>query len=381
MNGQTSTPTAVWSADEAPQRAAAKLSVLALTRYARTGASSRVRFEQFLPALSELNIEVVVAPLLPDGYVQALQQGERLRAAMLSAYFNRVTLAMRSGRYDVLWVEKEVLPWFPAWCERSLLPAHIPIVLDYDDAVFHTYDLHRNRAVRLLLGRKHADLMRRAAVVVCGNAYLADYAQNAGAPRVEVVPTVVDTELYAVSSHSERISGCVIGWIGQRSTAAFLQPLARLFSKLRSTQGLEFHAVGIDAAALGLPMTSSPWTEATEVAAIRRFDVGIMPLPDEPFERGKCGYKLIQYMASGLPVVASPVGANTSIVKPGLTGFLAQFPDEWEASLMQLARDPGMRARMGLAGRMEAEQHYSLQTQARRLAGILIDASRRGARR
>jgi glycosyltransferase involved in cell wall biosynthesis len=116
-----------------------------------------------------------------------------------------------------------------------------------------------------------------------------------------------------------------------------------------------------------------PWTEESEVSSIQSFDIGIMPLPDEPWERGKCGYKIIQYMACGLPVVASPVGVNTKIIQKGKNGFLARNPKEWETALIKLIANPKLRKQMGTNGRVLAEQEFSLQVQSPRLENILSD--------
>ena len=167
-----------------------------------------------------------------------------------------------------------------------------------------------------------------------------------------------------------------VGWIGQRATADFLRPLAPLFEQLRKQGKGRFTAIGIDAQQLGLPMASVPWSEDTEVASLQALDVGIMPLRDEPFERGKCGYKLIQYMACGLPVVASPVGVNRQIVEHGVNGFLAETPAEWAEALQTLLADPALRQRMGQAGRQKVEQQYSLQVTGPKLASLLMKAAR-----
>ncbi len=267
----------------------------------------------------------------------------------------------------------------PALLELALIPKDIPLVLDYDDAVFHQYDMHPNPLVRRLFSTKHQRLMRRATLVVAGNEYIADYARRAGAPRVALLPTVVDLNRYQpVLSPPDAFEDVspTVGWIGQRSTAAFLQPLAPVFKRLTDEGVMRFRAIGIDAAKLGLCMTSEPWSEAGEVSSIQHLDVGIMPLEDEPFERGKCGYKLIQYMACGLPVVASPVGVNATIVEHGVNGFLATTIDEWEQAFRTLAADPALRQRMGAAGRIKVERDYCLQVTAPRLAGWLQEAAR-----
>lgn len=355
------------------------MKVLLLTRYDRLGASSRMRMLQYLPWLTAAGMDVTVSPLFPDAYVQGLQQGQRNLWQMLGAYWRRLRTLLGSGNFDLLWIEKECLPWLPAWVEQVLLPARIPYVLDYDDAVFHYYDEHRSAVVKQLLGNKHPALMRNAALVVAGNAYLASFARSAGAPRVEVLPTAVDLTRYdsidVKVSATPQLPPCV-GWIGQRITADFLRPLAPLFERLTASGQGRFAAIGIDTQALGLPMTSIPWTESSEVTSIQSFDVGIMPLVDGPFERGKCGYKLIQYMACGLPVVASPVGVNAQIVEHGVNGFLASTPQEWEDALTTLLNDSALRQRMGQAGRRKVEQHYSLQVTGPRLVTLLKSVAR-----
>jgi glycosyltransferase involved in cell wall biosynthesis len=353
------------------------MKVLALTRYGRLGASSRVRFYQYQAFLAAQSIDIDWMPLFSDAYVRGLQGGQRSVREVASAYASRAMKLVRNRGYDLLWIEKDALPWLPAWVEQALLGANVPCVLDYDDAVFHAYDGHRSLVVRRLLGGKHRALMRAAALVVAGNRYLADYALASGASKVEVVPTVVDLARYPEPGGSAGGGAArpVVGWIGQRATARFLQPLAPVFRKLAEEGVADFAAIGIDAAEAGLPMRSVPWSEDTEVKRLRDFDIGIMPLADGPFERGKCGYKLIQYMACGLPVIASPVGVNQQIVVPGQNGFHAVTLAEWDTAVRALAGDAAMRRRMGMAGRQQVERHYSLQVAGPRLADLLRAAS------
>lgn len=355
------------------------MNVLALTRYERLGASSRMRSYQYLPALQAAGLRVTVEPLFSEDYVRGLQQGRRSVADVAAAYARRMAAMARRGAFDLLWIEKELLPWLPAWVERLLLGGQVPYVLDYDDAVFHQYDQHPSAWVRRWLGRKHGQLMRRAALVVAGNDYIADHARAAGASAVVVLPTVINLVRYPVTEERSDAAGLpIVGWIGQRATAAFLQPLAPVFRQLAGDRLARFSAVGIDAAALGLPMGSEPWSEETEVSSIRRFDVGIMPLLDGPFERGKCGYKLIQYMACGLPVVASPVGVNRQIVEHGVNGFLAETPEQWATALRTLLADPALRQQMGRAGRQKVEKSYCLDVTAPRLVALLQTAAEQG---
>ena len=339
-----------------------------------------MRILQYLPWLESANVDVTVSSLFSEAYVSNLQRGARSRLDVGLAYAGRLRSLLGRRRADLVWIENELFPWLPSGIERVLLSSKAPFLLDYDDAVFHRYDLHQNSVVKRLLAGKHPSIMRRAALVVAGNEYLAEYALRAGADHVEILPTVVDLDRYPQRAQ-ERSAGDAraprIGWIGQRSTAGNLRPYKDLFARIESDGHGSFVAIGIDARSLGLPMESIPWTEETEVASIARLDIGIMPLLDEPFERGKCGYKLIQYMACGLPVVASPVGVNRQIVEHGVNGFLAETTQEWETALRALLAEPAMRRRMGQAGRQKVEQLYSLQVTAPKLVGLLKAAASR----
>ena len=348
-----------------------------LPRYGRLGASSRMRFYQYLPWLEAAGISLAAAPLFSDGYVRGLQQNTKNLFEAMRAYAGRAQALLASRRFDLLWIEKEALPWLPAWFEKMLLSGAVPYVLDYDDAVFHYYDQHRKPVVRALLAGKHPALIQRAALVVAGNEYLADFALAAGARQVEIVPTVIDLERYPLAAidPAKMARPPCVGWIGQRATAPFLAPCAPLFNRLSAGGRARFTAIGIDAASLGLPMASIPWSEDTEAASISSFDIGIMPLLDEPFERGKCGYKLIQYMACGLPVVASPVGVNCQLVEHGVNGVLAATLDEWEGALTTLLVDAHLRQRMGQAGRQKVEAQYSIQVTGPKLVELLKAAA------
>lgn len=347
--------------------------VLFLSRYARLGSSSRLRLYQYLPSLQDAGIEATLAPLFGDDYVRGLYGGKVAKLSVLKAYVVRLGFMLRAGRFDAVWVEKEMLPWVPAWLELGLFPAKVPLIVDYDDAVFHRYDQHRLSLVRGLLGRKIDRVMRRADLVVAGNEYLANRARNAGATRVEILPTVVDMARYGVTISGNGVQALpTIGWIGSPATAHFLQLIAPALHEIVARKLARVVAVGANADQLDdLPVGALPWTEATEVADIQGFDIGIMPLPDAPFERGKCGYKLIQYMACGKPVVASPVGVNSTIVRDGVDGFLASTHLEWVSALTRLIADPELRQRMGLEGRRRIENEFSLQQAAPRLIKLI----------
>ncbi len=351
------------------------MKVTLLSRYGRLGASTRLRSLQYLPYLEAAGIEVTVCPLFDDTYLERLYAGRgRSIVSVARRYGVRARDLRRATGADLLWVEKEVLPYLPNWVERALLPAGVPYVVDYDDAVFHNYDLSSRALVRRLLGRKIQRVMSGAAAVICGNDYLGARAREAGARRVELIPTVVDADRY----HFEPRSGNaepVIGWIGSPSTQRYVEGLAPVLEDIGRKHGARLVLVGarpdVVRSFKNLPVDIFPWSESTEAEQVARFDIGIMPLPDGPWERGKCGYKLIQYMACGKPTVASPVGLNVGISAGWSSGILADGPDQWYAALDRLLMDPDWRHILGQRGRQAVEEHFSLQVQAPRVAAIL----------
>lgn len=343
------------------------MKVLLLSRYSRLGASSRLRSLQYLPYLEQAGMTVEVAPLFGDDYVSGLSTGNISKLAVIKAYWRRLCFIRKARQFDVVWLEYEALPWLPAWFELALLPKRVGLVVDYDDAIFHRYDQHRSALVRKLMGHKIDAVMRRANVVMVGNGYLGARAQQAGASRVELIPTVVDSTRYSVLDKADDAM-LTIGWIGQPSTAKYLAQLAPVLQRLAERYALRVVAVGPQAQQFAhMDVEVRPWTENSEVAEIQQFDIGVMPLTDSLWERGKCGYKLIQYMACGKPVVATPVGVNSVIVQQGVNGFLASTEQEWFEALDALCSDAVLRKRMGDAGRARMEKHYSLQVTAPQL--------------
>lgn len=350
------------------------MKVLLLSRYGAMGASSRVRFLQYLPYFKAQGVNVSVVPLFSDAYVRALYEGGSRWREVVAGYMRRIGALLHVRRFDVVIIEKELFPFLPAFAERLLHVSGVPYVVDYDDALFHRYDLHSSKLVRGVLGRKIDAVMRHAAVVVAGNDYLAERARQAGARRVELIPTVVDTHRYQPRQAPPNETP-VIGWIGTPNTSRYLQPLLPVFEALQARMRVRVVAVGARSEDFaGTPVETLPWSEETEVESIQQFDIGIMPLADSPWERGKCGYKLIQCMACGVPVVASPVGVNTVIVNPGKNGLLAR-DDEWEEQLTTLLQDPELRRSFGAEGRKDVENWYSLEVQAPRLLNAIREAA------
>jgi len=353
------------------------MNLLILTRYDRLGASSRLRIMQYLPYLKAAGITVRIDPFFESAYLERLYAKQSTTTAAFRAYRHRLWQMLHRHRPDAIWLEKELFPWLPWAIERLFLPHGVPVISDYDDAIFHNYDLHRMTLVQKIFGQKIDHLMGTSAVVLAGNAYLADRALKSGAAEVRIVPTVVDTEVYDAAAHAPQDRKLRIGWIGTPSTwTQYGAPMMPMLGSLAAEMDAKIVAVGAGSAAHPEAVLEIwPWSEDREVVDVRALDIGIMPLDDTPWSRGKCGYKLIQYMACGLPVVASPVGVNTDIVEHGVNGFLASNETEWRQALSTLLQDSDLRRRMGAAGRRKVETQYSLQVWGPRVARMLADVA------
>ncbi len=352
------------------------MKVLCLPRYVSIGASSRVRVFQYLDFLHDHGIHVDVKPFFEREYIEALYQGRRCsRFSVIRAFIKRMRFILTATDYDLLWYEKELLPWLPGWFERFFLPARVRQLVDYDDAIYQRYVGRRNPFVRWVLGHKITAIMQGAQGVVAGSHTLTEYARQAGAARVHFLPSVVDLSDYPVRSVSvgERFT---VGWIGTPITAQKYLPL--VMPALRKLAAdVDFRLVLIGAGRVdfdGIDVELRDWSLNQEASLLADVDVGIMPLADGLWEQGKCGYKLIQYMACGIPVVASAVGENNYIVREGENGFLTRSDEEWVQALCTLAADPERARAMGLAGRRRVEEEYCLTVTGPRLLNILREA-------
>ena len=346
--------------------------VLGLSLYGPQAASHRVRLSQFQPGLAAAGIDLQIQSLLDDAYLQRSFSGGRPSLRGLFATYGRRLQALRHrDRFHLAIVHCELLPFLPGWLERHLL--QIPFTYDCDDAFFLKYRSGRMRVLHPLLGAKADRLMAAAVAVTAGNAGLATYARRFNS-TVAVLPSVVDTDQFrpAVPSPDEDLAKpFTVGWIGSPSTAPYLQLLMEHLQQLARERSVRLVVVGGPAPAIaGVEIIEQPWSLEQEVPLIQQFDVGVMPLPDTPWTRGKCAYKLIQCMACGIPVVASRVGANVEAVPPEC-GLLAESPEQWLAAFRRLAADPQLRQRMGVAARQWVVQRYSLRSALPVLTGVI----------
>jgi glycosyltransferase involved in cell wall biosynthesis len=313
-------------------------------------------------------------PLLGDTYIKQIYAEQKVsKLYLLTQYLKRI-LVLLSAKEETLWVEKEFLPFFPFWFEQ-LLRRGRRMIVDYDDATFHVYDNHPNKLMRFLLGRKIDKIMATADVVVAGNSYIADRAKKAGASHVVIVPSVIDISKYSVKNWSQA-KPTVIGWIGSPSSQKLLESIFPVLEQIARTRPVEYRFVGVhNLKKADFAYQAYDWSEETEVDMIKGFDIGIMPIENKPFQHGKCGFKLIQYLACGVPIVGTPIGVNQDIILMGKNGFPASTELEWVQALNTLLDDPVTAAEFGKFGRRQVEEKYCIQAVVHQLQTVLSDAT------
>jgi len=343
------------------------MKLLYFTKTSEEGPSSRYRVYQYLPYLKSTGIEVCVRPLFGAMYIK-LHNLPWPAAIIFKAVYTPVRFMKRCmdlvsmGHVDVLVIEGQLFPYLPPIFERILVWAKQKIVIELDDAIYLT-TFH---------GRKMPRLMSTCAGVIVGNDTIAEYAR-AYTKNVYVIPTVVDTKRFHPSASSrpgeERILR--IGWIGLPYNFAYLQLIREALRRVQDVLQMRFRVISSHSPDLpGVNVEFRRWSLDTEVENLQDCQLGVMPLSDDRWARGKCGLKLLQYMAMGIPAIASPVGVNKEIIKHGKNGFWATSEEEWFARLMQLCQDTSLRAGMGQAARQTILEKYSLDTWAPRVGTL-----------
>lgn len=287
----------------------------------------------------------------------------------------------RSRKFDLVFIQKGLLSTNLRGFDRLFRWANPKFVFDLDDAVYGRNIVQfRKPFLRDLQDENQTKkISASAAAVIAGNRYLQGLAQDFN-PNVFLIPTPVDTRRFRPVTKKAKRNEITIGWIGVSGTfvdyfmgmEGILAKIARQYPvKLKIITRLE----SIPLKMKKIPLEMVNWTHETEVEEMADFDIGIMPLPDDPWTRGKCGLKLLQYMAMGIPSVASHVGMNGEIIDHGRDGFLVNKPEEWEWRLSELVEDALLRQRMGEAGRQKVVEKYSLEKTAPHLAQVLKNVS------
>jgi glycosyltransferase involved in cell wall biosynthesis len=292
---------------------------------------------------------------------------------IVRGYLKRLAAAVSSISADVIFVYREAALLGPAWIER-LLAFRRPLVFDFDDAIYLADTSPANAWSRRFKSTAKVEMICRLAnQVVVGNEFLARHARD-WAREITVIPSTIDTDLYRVQCPA-RNRLPVVGWTGSMSTVRYLTALAPALKRLAEKREFEFRVIGARVDIEGLAVRCLPWNAETEVDDLRALDVGLMPLPDDEWSRGKCGMKALQYMALGIPPVVSPVGVNTTIVRDGVNGFHARTDNDWINRTLQLLEDESLRRLVGRAARRTVEEWYSHRVQAPRIAEVLHKAA------
>lgn len=341
--------------------------------------ASRTRVFQYVPHLRHRDVDVDVEVVVPDEVYVRGASGGRIRkaiyyaSAVVRAFAAGVRTLIRSGRYDAILVQRVLFPFPIPLLFRAI---RRKVVFDFDDAIFTTESPDASVADRLRTwfhARSVEPILTAASHAIVENDYTAAYAERF-CPQVSIITGPIDTDRY-VPGRGRDETEVVLGWIGSPSTAPYLEtirePLARIGERFPS---MVVRIIGADAPEIpGVKTESLPWGLDREVGDLQTFDIGLMPLPDDPWTRGKGGYKLLQYGAMGIASVASPVGVNREIVEDGVSGLLADTEADWVDALVRLIEDEEERIRMGAAARERMLSQYALAKAADRLHGILTE--------
>lgn len=356
------------------------MKVLAVASYPVEAAASRYRILQFVPYLRDRGIDVEFSPFVSSKAFRTLYVRKRapLTAMRLAAATARRVVELATLRKaDVVFVQREAMLFGPPLFER-LAAARRPLVLDLDDPTWlgSVYSVYGSLVAALRWRSKGDQLIRMADAVLCGNEAIAEYVRSRGGDA-RVLPTIVDPAIFRPCHDASRRTP-VIGWIGTQATYHYLVPLFPVLERLRKKHDFAMKIVGSDRPAPaieGVEVRNQQWELAREADDFCGIDIGLYPLVDEAYARGKSGFKAIQYMASGVPFVTSPVGVCASIGEPDRTHFLAATADEWYAALDRLLANAALRRDMGDRGRQHVLERYAVEDHAATLAAVLTGAS------
>lgn len=330
--------------------------------------SQRYRFEQFTGHWAANGFTHEYAWLISAEDDRAFYSPGHLptkAAIFLRSWCRRAGQVRRAGGFDLIIIQREAFMTGSTRFEKELAASGVPVIYDFDDAIWHLDVSEANKRLRWLKDPgKTSKIIALADLVLAGNDYLAGYARRFN-DRVEVIPTVIDTDRYQPVMNAGRTDGrVVIGWTGSYTSLAHLKQELPMLRELhaRYDDRVIFRVISDrDLVAPDLPIENVRWSSATEPQDLAGIDIGIMPLPDDEWSRGKCGFKGLQYMGMGKAVVLSRVGVNKTIVQHGENGLLAGDQQEWTEMIGRLIDSPDLRHRLGAAARRTVEEKYSVK--------------------
>lgn len=336
-----------------------------------TSPGQRFRLEQWEPLLKEKKVEITYSPFETEDLRQILyQNGHTLQKIQaVTKNMNRRRNELNSLKdFDLVYVFREAALLGPAWFERKIAHSGVPMIFDFDDAVFVAYKSPSNGYLSYLkFPQKTAEICRLSAHIMAGNPCLADYSRQFN-DKVTIIPTTIDTEKYQVVEKGANPDIVTIGWSGSYSTVQHLDTIRGVLQELAKEERFHLRVIGTPNYELfDVNVEALKWKSETEIEDLEKIDIGLMPLPDDQWSKGKCGLKALQYMALGIPTICSPVGVNSTIIQDGENGFLAGDKKEWIEKLKKLLYSSELRRKIGLAGRKTVEKEYSAKSQAPRV--------------
>ena len=360
--------------------------ILAVATNPETGASTRFRILQWAPSLERAGFSLTLDAFFSCQGAQTLYQSghvlSKLGYCLEGTMRRRASLQHAAEVADLLFIHREVFPLGRKLFFKSLKKFSGPIVYDYDDAMFLPQRQSRGLLSRLEVLDAPKDVMQLSDLVLAGNPFLAEYARRY-ARRVVHLPTCIDTDQFHPIPRGDGALPLRVGWIGSHSTAKYFMSLGPMLEHTASRHPFRVYVVGNPTALrlTGIDVEEVPWSLEREVEDFQRCDIGLYPLGNDAWAQGKCGFKAIQFMACGVPVVASAIGVNCDIIRDGVNGFLAATEDEWIEKLGRLLSDAALRQRLGRAGRRTVEERYSVAVNAATFLASLCEAAERKRRR
>ncbi len=347
-----------------------KRSVLFVIPYPLTlVASQRFRFEQYIELLTKNGFSLSIHPLVTARQYMILKGNfSRLRKILIliGALFKRVQLLIKARSAEFIFIHREAFlggPPIIEWFITKVLKKKI--IYDFDDAIWMTDNFNESRIEKILRWRtKVSKICAWSYKVSCGNDYLCNYAKRFN-NQVILNPTTIDTEFLHKPAHGlpqKNSKKICVGWTGSHSTLKYLTLVEEAMLRLEvANPNLEWLVIADKRPSLSVKnLRFIPWSLKTEISGLMEIDIGIMPLPDDEWAKGKCGFKALQYMALGIPAVASPVGVNTTIIDHGKNGFLCTSTEAWEKTIQTLIEDKDLRKRIGENSIKKIETHYSV---------------------
>lgn len=340
--------------------------------------SQRFRHEQYLDYFRSQGFDLHFSYLLSEAQDRIYySSGQWLKKAGIvgHAALNRLRETLAAPP-DLVYVQRESFMLGSSWFERQMA-RRSALVFDFDDAIWLADVSEGNKGFSWLKSSsKTSEIIRQAHEVIAGNQYLADYALQFN-QRVSVIPTTIDTDYHLPRPKQPHKDSVCIGWTGSLTTVQYFHDFAPLLIRLKKHLGsrVRFKLIGeVGYRNEELELQGEPWRLSTEIEDLNDMDIGIMPLPDNEWTQGKCGFKGLQYMGCGIPAVMSPVGVNKEIIQDGVNGFLAHSEEEWFEKLSQLVESAELRQRLGRAGRKTVEERYSVRSQRERYVQVLNKA-------